>query len=103
MNQLNNAFPEDNNDPENVIQSKCYNINELQNMKIPNKDNLLTLLHVNACSLSKNVDDLQYLLSCSNKNFDVIAITKIWITKNVSLTSNLTMNNFSFEFTPTES
>ena len=58
-------------------------------MKIPNEDKSLTLFYINACSL--------------DKNFDTIAITETRITKNVSLTNNLTMNNFSFEFAPTES
>ena len=64
------------------------------------KDNSLALFPINACSLNKNFDDF---LSCTNKTFDVIAIAESRITKNVSLTNNLTMNNFSFEFTPTES
>ena len=38
MNQFNNASPVDNNDPENIVQSKYYNIDELQNMKMPSKD-----------------------------------------------------------------
>ena len=67
------------------------------------KDNSLALFPINACSLNKNVDDLKHLLSCTNKTFDVIAIAESRITKNVSLTNNLTMNIFSFEFTPTES
>ena len=33
----------------------------------------------------------------------IIATTETRITKSVSLTNNLTMNNFSFEFIPTES
>ena len=52
VNQFNNASPKDNTDPENVVQSKYYDIDELQNMKIPNKDKSLTLFHINACSLS---------------------------------------------------
>ena len=32
----NNASPKDNTDPENVVQSKYYDIDELQIMKIPN-------------------------------------------------------------------
>ena len=36
-------------------------------------------------------------------NFDVIAISQTRITKSISLANNLTMNNFPFEFTPTES
>ena len=103
VNQINNASPRDNTDPENVVQSKYYDIDELLTMKIPNIDKLLALFHKNACSLNKNFDDLEHLLSCTNKNFDITAITETRITKNVSLTNNLTMNNFSFEFTPTES
>ena len=38
VNQFNNASPGDNTDPENVVQFKYYDIDELQNMKIPNKD-----------------------------------------------------------------
>ena len=39
VNQFNNnASPEENTDPENVVQSKYYDIDELQTMKIPNKD-----------------------------------------------------------------
>ena len=66
------------------------------------KDNSLALFPINACSLNKDFDDLKHLLSCTNKTFDV-AIAGSRITKNVSLTNNLTMSNFSFEFTSTES
>ena len=86
VNQFNSG---DNTDPEDVVQSKCYDNNELQTMKIPNEDKSLTLFNINACFL--------------DKNFDTIAITETRTTKNVSLTNNLTMNNFSFEFTPAES
>ena len=106
MNQFNNnASPEGDTDPEKVVQSKYYDIDELQTMimKMPNKDKSLALFHINACYLNKNFNELEHLLSCTNKNFDVIAISETRITKNISLTNNLTMNNFSFEFTPTES
>ena len=72
-------------------------------MKIPNKNKSLALFHINACSLNKNLNELEHLLSCTNKNFDIISISKTRKTKNISLTNNLTMNNFSFEFTPNES
>ena len=104
VNQFNNnASPEDNTDPENVVQSKYYDIDELQTTKIPNKDKSLALFHINVCSLNKNFNELEHLTSCTNKNFDVIAISETRTTKNIFLTNNLTMNNFSFEFTPTES
>ena len=45
-------------------------------------------------------DDLQHLLSCTKKNFDIMAISETRITKQVSLLNNLGLNNYSFEFTP---
>ena len=86
-------------DPENTVSSKYYDIDELQNLKI-NNSNSLSLFHINACSLSRNFDDLQHLLSCTNKIFDIITITE---TRNVSITYNLSIKNYSTEFTPTES
>ena len=104
VNQFNNnAFPEDSTDPENVVESQYYDTDQLQTMKIPSKDKPLALFHINACSLNKNFNELEHLLSCTNKNFDVIPISETRLTKNVYLTNNLTMNNFSFELTPTES
>ena len=41
-------------------------------------------------------------MSCNEKNFDIIAISETRITKQVSLLDNLNLNNYSFEFTPTE-
>ena len=67
-------------DPENTVSSKYYDIEELQNLKITNKSKSLSLFHINACPLSKNFDDLQHLLSCTNKSFDIIAITETRIT-----------------------
>ena len=103
FNQFNNAIPENRRDPENVIQSKYYDINELQKLKIPNKENSLSLFHINSCSLNKNFEELQNLLQSTNINFDVIAITETRIPKNVSVTHNIVLNNYSFEHTPTES
>ena len=87
VNQFNNnASPEDNTDFENAVQSKCYDVEELQTMKIPNKDKSLVLFHINACSLKKNFKELEHLLCWTSKNFDVIAISETRITKNISLT-----------------
>ena len=40
LNQFNNAIPENNSDPENVIRSKYYDIDELQHLIIPIKKSL---------------------------------------------------------------
>ena len=39
------------------------------------------LFHINACSYDKNFHGMQLLLNCTNKSFDVIAITKTRSTK----------------------
>ena len=74
----------------------------MHNMEIPHKNKLLSLFHVNTCSLNKNFDGLQHLLSCTKNKFDILAISETRITKQVSLLNNLNFNNYSFEFTPTE-
>ena len=74
----------------------------MRNIETPQKNKSQFLFHINACSLNKNFDDLQYLLSCPKKKFDIIAISETRITKQVSLLNNLNLNNYSFEFTPTE-
>ena len=71
-------------------------------LKYLTKNKPLSLFHINACSHSKNYDDLQHLLSFTKSNFDIIGVSKTRITKNVSLLNNLNLNNYSFEFTPTE-
>ena len=68
-----------------------------------NKEKFLSLFYINTCSLSNNNDEIQHLLTNFNKSFDVIALTKTRIKNNVSLTNNLFLNNYSLEFTPTES
>ena len=90
------------NDPENVVNSRYFDNDEIQSLKFSQKGNSLSLLHINACSLSKHFDDLVYLLKCTNKNFDIIAVSETRISKKASLTSNINLNNYSFETTPTE-
>ena len=102
VNQFSNATPENSNDPEKISSSKYYDTEEMHNIEIPHNNKSLSLFHINACSLNKNFDDLQHLLSFTKKNFDIIAISETRITKQVSLLNNLNLNNYSFEFTPNE-
>ena len=102
VNQLDNATPENNNDPEKICSSKCYDIEEMGNIQILHKNKSLSLFHINACSLNKSFDDLQHLFSYTKTKFDIIAITETSITRQVSLLNNLNLNNYSFKFTPTE-
>ena len=93
---------EHSNDPEKVCSSKYYGIEEMHNIEIPDKNKSLSLFHIIACSLNKNFDDFQHLLNCTKNVFDIIAISEARTTEQVSLLNNLNLNNYSFEFTPTE-
>ena len=53
--------------------------------------------------LNKNFDNLEHLLKCTNKVFDIITVTETRITKQTSLTTNINLRNYAIEFTPTES
>ena len=85
VNQFNNATPENSNDPEKISSSKYYEIEKMQNIEIPHNNKSLSLFHINACSLNKNFDDLQHLLSCTKTKFEIIAISETRIAKQVSL------------------
>ena len=102
-NQFNNTSPEKNNELVNVLNSKYYDIDQIQTLKFPNKHKSLALFHINACSLNKNFDDLEHLLKCTNKVFDITAVTETRITKQTSLSTNVNLRNYAIEFTPTES
>ena len=79
VNQFNNATPENNNDPENISSSKYYDIDEMDNIGIPSMNKSLSLFHINACSLNENFDDLQYLVTCTKNNLDIIGVTETQI------------------------
>ena len=63
---------------------------------------MISLFHINSCCLNTNTDHPQRLLNCTSKNFDIIAVSETRISKHLSLLSDLNLNNYSFEFTPTE-
>ena len=74
----------------------------MRNIEMPHKNKSPSLFDINACSLNKKADDFHHLLSCTKTKFEIIAISETRITKQVSLSNNLNLNNYSFEFTPTE-
>ena len=49
------------------------------------------------------MDDLDHLLKCTNKVFDIIAVTETKITKQTTLTSNINLRNYAIKFTITDS
>ena len=64
----------------------------MHNIEIPHNNKLLSLFYINVYSH----------VELHLKDFDIIAIIETRITKQVSLLNNLNLNNYSFEFTPTE-
>ena len=74
---------------ENPIDNQCnyYEIDDFIS-KLKNKSNeafnqnTLSLLHLNARSLSKNFDSLQTLLCTLNFPFSIIGISETWLNKN---------------------
>ena len=63
----------------------------------------MSLFHINSRSLSKNIEDLEYLLNSTSINFDVIAISETRIVKVKTPVNSLNLMNYSHEFCPTES
>ena len=69
----------------------------------PRKRGLSLFFHINACSLKETFDDHVYLLKCTKKILDLIPVCETRIFKKTSLTSNVNLNNSSFESTSVES
>ena len=87
-----------NRDPDNVLKCRYYDTDEIQTLDIPNKSKSLSMFHINTCSLSKNFDDLEYLLKTTNMNFDITEIPEIRITKNMNnILSNINLDKFSLQ------
>ena len=100
--QFNELTAESNKkNPENFINCRNLDIDEIQKMKID--PNSVSLFHINCSFLNKNFEDLEYLLKTTNKAFDVIAISESRILKDTNLSKNINIYNYSVEFTPTES
>ena len=67
------------------------------------KRKALSFFHMNVCSLTKNFNDFNMLLSDLSVSFDILAITETRIKKDSSHTINLQLSNYSTEHTPAES
>ena len=85
FNQFNNFSPNQRNKPEYVVNSNYYDFDQLQTLDFHEKNNSLSLFYINACSLSKKFDDLEHLLKCTSKVFDIVAVSETRITGKTSL------------------
>ena len=73
----------DHKDPENVVRCKYYDLEEVQSMKIPNKNSCFSQFHIKTCSLNKSFEDLEYLIKSTNISFNKIAISETRILKDI--------------------
>ena len=81
FNEFNSFSSDINNTPENVINSKYYDIDQLQTLKEFTDNSSLSPFHLNTSSLSKNIDDFEHLIQSTKTDFDIIAVSESRITK----------------------
>ena len=102
FNEFNSFSSDINNNPENVINSNYYDIDQLQTLKEFTDKNSLSLFHLNTCSLLKNIDDSEHLIQSTKTDFDIIAVSESRIIKNNPPPIDVNIPNYSYEFCPME-
>ena len=80
--------------------SKYYTPSEFLSSKF--KKNGFSILHINIVSLSAHIDELKTLLSFLDHPFDVIGISETKISEHREITTNISIDGYVFEHTPTE-
>ena len=63
----------------------------------------MSLFHINTCSLSKNIEELEYFINKTKIDFDMLVISESRIKKNNCLISSINLKDYSYESCPTES
>ena len=64
---------------------RYYLIDAFNSMKF--NESRFSLLHLNACSLNKNIDQLALFINSLNHNFSIIAISETWENKDIPISS----------------
>ena len=90
-----NNFSSQNKNTKNIINCKYYDIEEIQSLDNLDHKNALSLFHINTCSLSKNIKELEYLLDKTKIDFDVIGISESRIRKDKSPTNSINLKGYS--------
>ena len=76
FNQFNGFSSDQIQNSDNIRNCKNYNIDEVQSLNKVNDKDSLFLFHINTCSLTKNIEDLELLLDFTQICFGVIAINE---------------------------
>ena len=82
------------------IDSKYFNINEINALKT--KENHFGILHLNIVSLNKHIDGLSNLISLMKLNFTIIGLSEHKIGLN-TLINNISLPGYAFCFDETKS
>ena len=91
---------DDNNFSSN-INCKYFDIDEFCAANF-NQNTPFSLLHMNISSLSAHLDELDTMLTLLNQEFSIIGISETRIKKDFQLPTNINIEGYSIEQTPTE-
>ena len=100
---MNNFSSQQNKNTKNIINCKYYDIEEIQSLNNLKYKNALSHFHINTYSLSKNIEELEYVLDKTKINFDVIDINESRIRKDKFPIYSLHLKGYSHESCATES
>ena len=81
------------------INSKYYTANEFISSKI--RKDIFSIFHLNIASLDCHIDDLKALLALLDHPFNIIGITETKIRESSEPATNISLDNYFFENTPT--
>ena len=100
---MNNLSEKENIDNENLTNCKYRDISYFSNFDVELKSKCLSFFHLNINSLSKNFDNFNHLINKLKLEFDILGISESRILKSQSLNTNVSLQNYVIEQTPTES
>ena len=87
---------------ENPLSCDYYDISDFKKLKI-NKQQDLSILHLNISSISSQIDDLRTFLNLAHHKFDIICISESRISLKHPQTTNVNLPGFNMEQIPAES
>ena len=92
----------DDNILSNHINCKYYDDKQFNSLKV-DLPSSFGMFHANIASLNKHIDDLKFILTKLNYNFDIIGISEHKIQKGISPSNNISIPGYDqFIFEPTE-
>ena len=86
-----------------ILKISLTDIEEIKSLNNLNYKNALSFFHINTYSLSKTIEQLEYLLDKTKIDFNVIGISESGINKDKSPINSKNLKGYSHESCPTES